>query len=81
MFMEHAQGHYGGQGAYYGADPSAAAAAAAAAGGHAWPGVAAPPDEDEYEPVEHSTAVDVEKLNRELFERNQVRRPFFFSKN
>ena len=29
------------------------------------------PEEDEFELIEHSTPVDVEKLNRELFERNQ----------
>lgn len=29
------------------------------------------PAEDEFELIEHSTPVDIEKLNRELFERNQ----------
>lgn len=29
------------------------------------------PVEDEFELIEHSTPVDIEKLNRELFERNQ----------
>jgi len=36
-----------------------------------WGAAPAQPEEDEFEPIEHSTAVDVEKLNRELFERNQ----------
>jgi len=29
------------------------------------------PEEDEFELIEHNTPVDIEKLNRELFERNQ----------
>ena len=35
-----------------------------------WPATAQP-EEDEFEPVEHSTVVDIEKMNRELFESNQ----------
>ncbi|XP_046461963.1 tRNA selenocysteine 1-associated protein 1-like [Daphnia pulex] len=31
----------------------------------------AQPEEDEFELIEHNTPVDIEKLNRELFERNQ----------
>jgi len=33
--------------------------------------VANQPEEDEFELIEHNTPVDIEKLNRELFERNQ----------
>ena len=33
--------------------------------------IPAQPEEDEFELIEHNTPVDIEKLNRELFERNQ----------
>ena len=58
------QGGYGydGQGGYPGQYPMG--------GGQMMPGHHQP-EEDEFELIEHSTPIDVEKMNRELFERNQ----------
>lgn len=67
------QGYGGYQQGGYGYDPQAAGAAYPGQypmAGQMMPGQHQM-EEDEFELVEHSTPVDVEKLNRELFERNQ----------
>ena len=61
---------YGYQGGY-GYDPSQQGAYPAQYGAGGPMPAQQQPEEDEFELIEHSTPVDVEKLNRELFERNQ----------
>lgn len=77
-YWQQQQQQYGGWQGYgyqggYGYDPSqqggAYPAGAYGAGGQMPP--QHQPEEDEFELIEHSTPIDVDKLNRELFERNQ----------